>query len=756
MRIIQKLRAVRKLFYRTKKVPLVLQFEMVECGAASLSMILRFFGYFLGLPELRTACGVSRDGSNMLNIKRAAIRYGLDVQAARLDSAELAESEHLFPVIAWWNHNHFLVVEGYRLGRFLLVDPAGGRYGLDTEDFSKSFSGLVLSMKPGPAFEKRGKQESFLKLFLPYVWSYKYSILFLFAIAVAMLIPSLANPGLSGAFVSEFLQNKRYSLGIPIVWLTIFMSLLATGLSLVELKVIRRMALQVQRTLSLQIALKLFTVDYSFFSSRYLGDISGRLGLANSVSSILIHQMIPAVYGLVGALLTLPFIVLISWQLSLVSLVYVLLTTALSVYSAHYVLDSRRSIEVESGKLSGISVRMFTDTKTIKSSGLQASYLERYQELYAPVLEKQQSIQAVSSIFSWVGTLIETLYSYGTIAFSGYLVMVGEINLAGFMAFQVLRSQVTAPLLGVSSLINSYQNAAAELCRLEDLYQAKDDPKVRSLDTLREQFSLPSEDTAKQIHSSELDSLSSPSVQLDNVSLTFSPIKPPVIRDVNLVIHPGMMVTFVGPSGSGKSTILKLVSGLYQPSSGAIRFDGSMWSDYQPHVLHQQIGYVAQESNAFRGSIHDNITMFNPHWSQDDVIRAADLALLSPVLNDLPQGTETLLGDSGTGLSGGQLQRLEIARALVKEPSILCLDEATSALDTPTETKLLQQLCTKGFTMLCVSHRLVSAKMSDLVVAIKEGEIIEAGHPDELAGDPNSYFSFLLSQDPDQDKGRGL
>lgn len=755
MKISQKLLAVKNILFGAKKVPLVLQFEMVECGAASLSMILRFFGCFVGLPELRTTCGVSRDGSNMLNIKRAAIRYGLDVQSFRLDSAQLAESGHLFPVIAWWNHNHFLVVESYKFGRFLVVDPSGGRYGLDAEAFSKSFSGLILSMKPGSAFEKCGKQENFLKLFLPYIVSYKYSILFLLAIAVAMLIPSLANPGLSGTFVSEFLQNKRYSLGVPIVWLTIFISLLATGLSLVELKVIRRMALQVQRTLSLQIALKLFTVDYSFFSSRYLGDISGRLGLANSVSSILIHQMIPAVYGLVGAFLILPFIVLISWQLSIVSLFYVLLTTALSIYSAHYLLDSKRSIEVESGKLAGISVRMFTDTKTIKSSGLQSSYLERYQELYAPVLEKQQSIQAVSSIFSWFGTLIETLYGYGTIAFSGYLVIVGEINLAGFMAFQVLRSQVTTPLLGFTSLIDSYQNAAAELCRLEDLYQANDDPKVRSLDALKGQFRLPSENPTKEVKSDAIASLDSSSIQLENISLTFSPIKPPVIRDINIDIQPGMMVTFVGPSGSGKSTILKLVSGLYQPTTGEIRFDGHTWSDYQPHVIHQWVGYVAQESNAFQGSIHDNITMFNPRWSRDDVNRATDLSLLSPVLNDLPQGAQTILGDSGAGLSGGQLQRLEIARALVKKPSILCLDEATSALDTPTELKLLQQLRSQGLTMLCVAHRLVSAKMSDLVVAVKDGEIIEAGHPDQLSADPASYFSFLLSQDPEHNTEGG-
>lgn len=733
---------------RHKRVPLVLQFEMVECGAASLSMILKYYGLYIGLPELRVACGVSRDGSNMLSIKQAAMNYNLDVRAYKTKADELISIIRESPGIIWWNHNHFLVLEKIVNDRFYLVDPASGRYSVNKNDFQDAYSGLILTFFPSASFKEAGHEENPLQSFSPHLLSYKYSILFLFCIALAMLIPSLASPGLSGAFVDSFLQNKKYNLGIPIVWLSIFVALLSSLLSLVELKTVRRISLQMQRKLSLQIALKLLQVNYNYYTTRYLGDIAGRLGLAASVSSTLVHQILPAILSLVGAFLILPFIVLISWQLSFVSLIYVVLTSLLSFWAVTVVLDSQRSLELESGKLSGMTVRIFTDTKTIRSSGLERFYLEKWQELYAPVLFKQQMIHRTSNLFQWLSTLINTLYSYGTIALSGYLVMKGDINLAGFMAFQVLRGQVTGPLLSASGLINTFQTASAELCRLDDLRSASDDTKVRSLDRINQSIGFESNKETKRSlpvpNANRENKLIDSSLTLANVSLRFSPIKPPVITDVSLSVPPGKMLTLVGPSGSGKSTLLKAITGLYDVTEGSILYGGKTWQCFESQYIRSQVGYVSQDVTSFRGTIRDNITLFNSSWSEKSIQHACSLSGLNHILASLPMGLDTLLGDSGSGLSGGQLQRLEIARALLKSPAIICLDEATSALDIPSEIKLIENIKAEGITIICVAHRLISALKSDYVAVLFNGRLAEFDSPQNLSSDKSSYFHKLL------------
>lgn len=729
------------------RVPLVLQFEVVECGAASLSMIFKYFGLHLPLSELRKACGVSRDGSNMLNIKKAAETYGLEVQAYQPTVVDLLNKKVSFPVISWWNYNHFIVLEKVVTNDFFISDPAGGRYVLEKDDFEKSYSGLVLTFDRTSSFQKKGVDENPLKLFIPYLLKYKIPILFLGGIALAALIPNLVSPGLSGAFVNDFLQNKRYNIGIPIIWLSIFIAILSLGLSLVELKVVRRMALLIQRKLTLEIAIKLMTVDFSFYSSRYLGDISGRLGLGSNISSILVHQLLPLILGLIGAALILPFIFIISWQLSLFSLTYVFVTTIVSLVSVNLVLDSNRSIQVESGKLSGLNVRMFSDIKTIKSSGLQYSYLERYQELYAPILSKQQSIQLTSSVFSWISTFVQSIYSYGSIALSGFLVMKGEINLAGFMAFQALRSQVTAPLLSISSFLNTYQTAVAELSRLTDLTDNPDDKRVRSLKTITQSLSDSkstlfennfADDTIDDQYSDFKGNIS-----INNLSLNFSPLLPPVLSDLSFEIKQGEMVTFVGSSGSGKSTLLKIIAGLYTNTSGSIQYDKQQWDENNSALIRSRIGYVAQDAVAFNGTIRDNISLYDSDITDEDISRSLAIAELSSFVSQSKNGLQSLIKDNGSSLSGGQLQRLELARAFVKSPLVVCLDEATSSLDMPTEKKLLNNLKKEGVTIVCVAHRLASALMSDKVIVLENGSIVEMGSPAELLADPNSIFSNL-------------
>ena len=731
-----------------RKVPLVLQYEMVECGAASLSMILRSMGKFLPLSELRYQCGVSRDGSNLLNVKKAAIHYGLDVKAAKPTVDEICEGKVTFPCIAWWNFNHFLVLESASSSSIHIVDPAGGRYVCNKDQLKASYSGYVLQFKPTATFTRSGKPENEFINFLPYLSSYRNAIAFLLVVSTSLLVTSLASPGLSGAFVQSFLGEQRYELGIPILWLSLLVVFLAGSLTWVQLSVVRRIALSLQRRLSVEIARKLLSVDYKFFTSRFLGDIASRLNLSENIVSVLVNQFLVFILGLVGVFLLLPFVLLISWQLTAVSIGYVILSVSIAYLAIGKVRDSNRSIQLETGKVSGITVRILSDTRTIKASGLENRYLSTYLDLFTPILRKTQEVQSDMNMFLFASKLLGSLYDYGTVAYSGFLVMQGSMNLAGFMAFQVLRSEITTPLLNMSTILTQLQQAEAELGRLHDLRMVEDDPKVRSLASLD---SIDTE-TFKEIKSDQLSKVQlvsdyPNSIEVLNLSLRYSPLTPEVLKDISFSVAPGDLVSIVGPSGSGKSTLIKVLTGLYKESSGSILYSGRNWMEYQDSSIRQSFAYVSQESSAFRGTVLDNLTLYNSSYSLEQVRDACRKACIDQVIMNLPSGYETTLGDRGMGLSGGQLQRLEIARALLRGPKILFLDEATSALDIPTETQIITNIKSLSIATICVAHRLISAKMSDLVIVLDSGMIAEMAAPSVLAESVNSIYSQLLKSE---------
>ena len=332
--------------------------------------------------------------------------------------------------------------------------------------------------------------------------------------------------------------------------------------------------------------------------------------------------------------------------------------------------------------------------------------------------------------------------------------MQGSMNLAGFMAFQVLRNEITGPLLGVSNLLEQLQQSEAELGRLQDLRLVENDPKVRSLNSYKSQFGeskLNSVSEEKRATSK----ISKPrSISLTDVDQTFSPLSPNVLTDINLNIESGELVSIIGPSGSGKSTLIKNIVGLYQPTKGQILYGNHDWMDYDDETIRQSFAYVSQETNIFRGTIYDNLTMYNEDYDLEQVRKVARIACFDDVVMNLPQGYSHQLGDNGNGLSGGQLQRLSITRALLNSPQILFLDEATSALDVPTERMVIQNIKQLDLTVIAVAHRLLTAKLSDPVIVLDKGAIKESGHPDELLQQDDSLFKKLVRTKNNQNESK--
>ena len=735
---------------KIKTVPLVLQYEAVECGAASLSMILRSHGKYMPLGEIRIGCAVTRDGSNLKNLTLYAKSLGLTSQGKRIGVKTLSKKEEdFFPCICFWRNCHFLVLEGVdQDGRFNIADPAGGKYSLSQEEFAKSYSTITVTFTTNENFVKSGKKESEIGNFLPYLKLFVKPFIVAFAIAALLVIPSLAIPGMSGIFLNDFLQNNRMNVGIPIIWLSFIAVALNFGLKRYQSVILRRVLLSLQRRLSLQIAKKLFSVNYNFFLTRFAGDVANRLLIGLEASNALINELVVFILGIASAFILLPFVLLISWQLTLLSLVYVGINIFLSIRVSRVLLDTNKSLEIESGKMGGLSIRMLTDIETIKASGLEQNYLSAWQDIFAPVQSKTQYTALTMAQFTAVNEFINSVFQYGTITVSGFLVMAGEINLAGFIAFQALRGEFVQPLLGLGSLVSNLQQTEATLGRLTDLFSVKNDIKVRTLNELPnlnrdEERKVTVMDSSSEELKSSMDDHS---LVVKDLKMAFSPIKPPFIDNIDFCLPEGKMMTIVGKSGCGKSTLIKLLTSLIEETSGDIYYGNSKWLDYEDHVIRGCIGYVSQEVVGLRDTIENNIKLFRPDYSLADVREASSMAMLDDLILSLPNSYSTLLGDGGSGLSGGQLQRLEIARALLKKPKILFLDEATSALDVPTEKAIFNNLKKSGITIISVAHRLVSAEMSDFILYLDDGKQVEFGPPDVLKNQAG-YYSKLYSAD---------
>ncbi|MBV2351367.1 ATP-binding cassette domain-containing protein [Synechococcus sp. HK05] len=736
-----------------KKTPLVLQYEVAECGAASLSMVLRYYGLFLPLSQLRYECGVSRDGSNLLNIKNAAQRFCLKASGVRANPEELLAQDNIFPCICWWDFNHFLVVEGVRKNKVLIVDPAKGRYGVTPLDFARHFSGIALLLTPDTGFAPAGKPEREFRKFLVHLLDYKLTLAILLALALFSAPLSLFSAGLSGAFLSEVIQSQRFSYAIPIIWLTFLIAGLQIVDSLLNTNIYRRLTVDFSKKLTLDIGQKLFTVNFDFYSTRFLGDIASRLSLGSQISSDLFHTFAPKLASFSSSMLMAPFIFLISWQLSLVTIVYLLITTALTVYTTLSTVDALRSIDLEMGKLDGIIVRILKDIRLIKACNLDNLYISEVLDLRSPVLVKTQAMGFRLNNLGFFNSLLSSIYEYSSIALAALLVILGDLNLAGFMAFQSLRGFLSAPISELTTMFEEIQRADASLGRLTDLFSVSDDPKIHSLDRLASQNRFLKQSIRLPSNQMQLPVPDELALSIHNLSYQFSPLQQPVLSDISLELKPASMTTIVGPSGSGKSTLLKIIAGLSGSYLGDLLFSGHPWSSYDDAAIRGALGYVSQETAAMRASIFENIRLFDPDVSELDIQEAAEIALFSDVVAELTRGYATVLKESGMALSGGQMQRLAITRALCRKPKLLILDEATSALDVPTELAILNNIRSLGVTVLCVAHRLISAEMSDHVIVLQSGHVVEQGTPQQLKQTTGSIYSRLLADESSSQRG---
>jgi ATP-binding cassette subfamily B protein len=715
---------------RRVKTPIVLQYEAVECGAASLKIVLGYLGKVVSLAELRERCGISRDGVTAIQLKRTALSYGLEVRAYRC-SADQLQTKAKVPVILFWNFNHFLVLEGFDGNKVYLSDPARGRYSVAWEEFLTSFTGVVLELKPGPDFKRGGNERGLYHLVPQLLRPYSSLVPWIVVVALVGSVPELFIAGATAQFIDAFLQDGRENIAVPVIWITAIASITVIGLLNVQKFLLRIVGNLLVRRLSSLLYISLFSLPYRYFMQRMGGELSQRLSLPFSLVQLSITGLVDFLLSLGSGLLALVVGLFISPWLSLLTLLISGGNAALSIWMRELRKGDNYRLAMLQGKAIGIGMAILQGVESIKASGLENEAFVMWSASFKEGLEEIQKQSLVNTLLGAVGTTSGFLLRTSVVLLGGLLIIVGQLSLGELMAFQFLMGLIQLPLQQLTLINSQLQQLDGEMGRFNDIADTAVDPAVRS-------FQL-SAFNATLVPQRQLQGR----IELRNLAFQFSNTTPLMFEGLNLDLAKGQHLAIVGSSGSGKSTLLRLICGLMQPTSGAINYDGRPWMDWDDPTLRHSMALVSQDVFVFAATLQENLTLWDGLFSEANSLDAlADVGLLEELGG--AAALQRQLREGGSNLSGGQRQRIEIARALLRKPSILLMDEATSALDNRRERQVLETVKRRSPTLITVAHRLYSAEISDLVLVLDRGVPVELGPPQVLAANQGGPFQRLL------------
>ena len=727
--------AIVQRFRVRRRTPTILQMEAVECGAASLNMILGYFGAIVPLSELRQACGISRDGSKATDIISAARRYGLNAKGFKTDLAGLQTLE--CPYIIFWNFNHFIVVEGFHKQRVFLNDPATGPRTVSRTEFSESFTGVVLTFLPSETFQKGGHKPS-VRLAL---WSrLNGSIVplsFCFLVGFLLVLPGLAMPAFSQMFVDQVLIHRQTDWLPPLLVGMVFTTTLTGLLTRVQLQILRRLKLKLSISLSSRFLWHLLHLPVSFYDQRFAGEISSRLQLNDRLAGLLSGQL--ATTAIACVMLVFYGWVMTRYDLILtcISLMFIAVNLIAMRWVSRQRIDMNTRLMQEQGKVSAIAIAGLQSMETLKASGLETDFFTRWAGYYAKALNARQAMETLNQQLGLLPTFLSTVSTMLLLVIGGVRVMDHALTIGQLVAFQSLVQQFMQPVNQVMRLGNDFQELEGTMTRLDDVLRNPTDPLLE-----RSQTDQPDAMPVATATQPKLQGY----LELRNLTFGYNRSAPPLIENFSLKLKPGQRVALVGGSGSGKSTLAKVVAGLYQPWSGEIYFDGHSRCDLPRAVLVNSIAMVQQDVLLFSGSVRDNLTLWDTTIGDSSLMQACRDAAVHDVIAALPGGYTADLLEGAANLSGGQRQRLEIARSLVTEPAILIMDEATSALDAETEQLIDDSLRLRGCTCLIVAHRLSTIRDCDEIIVLDRGKVVQRGSHDVLAQVEGHYLQLIKSE----------
>ena len=711
--------------------PVLLQMHASECGAACLGIVLAYFGRWVPLTELREKCEVSRDGSSAASILRASRHYGLECSGLSVRADQLKMLQ--LPLILFWQFSHFVVLDGFDGRHFHLNDPSTGRRRISAEEFYKDYSGIALRFKRGADFKPGGEQPDLFRqlgALLAGSWNLLTGVI---ACGLMLTLLTLIIPATLGVFVDDVIENHGSWGGL--VTALLGGGLLVYVLSLLKHRFLKRLAVRVSVIGFSRSVSRLLRLPVEFFEHRLAGDLTDRVSSTDRIARNLADQFLVLIIDMAMSVVLLMAMFAYDILLTLIVLLLALLHGMLAHFLNALRAVRSQAMRREQGLLIGLGMQMLSHADNLRMTGSDDRFFSRWSGQQARELRARQLYSELGSISTSLPGLVDALRSAAILGVGGGLVMTGEMTLGTLVGFYILAEMFLAPVRRFLEFAENRQALETDMQRLEDISKTDEDPvfsrrnpEPESISTFNGRLQLAGQ------------------LELRNLTFGFNKSRPPLIKDFNLVIKPGQRVAVVGPSGSGKSTLARLVSGVYPPWSGEILFDDHLRDQIPEEVLRQSISMVDQEIVLFSASLRDNITLWNPAVPDEILFAATRDAQIHDEILLRTQGYSTLVEEGGANFSGGQQQRLEIARALVGNPTVLILDEATSALDAATEEFVDDALRRRGVTCLIVAHRLSTVRDCDEIIVLDKGVTVQRGTHDELIADRDgAYYKLVRS-----------
>ena len=725
-------RAVRRRLSGRVRTPVYLQQEAADCGAACLGIVLAHYGRWVPLEALRGSCAVGRDGCTAADVVRAADTYGISSTGWRQSLSDLRKLR--LPAILFWEFNHFVVLEGFSRRGYRVNDPAVGHRVVDEEAFSESFTGVALELEPTTRFRRGGRRPGALRLLWPWLRRFKPALLAATLAGLLLAVPGLALPLLLSAFVDHVLAGAQDRWASALIGGMVISGVAIYLLTWLQRRLLRKLAVRLTIEQSDRYFVRLLRLPMRFFLQRHAGDLVERARLIGLVAQTSTAQIVTLAIEFVMsiAFLALMF-VFHAWLAALVAAMGLACVVLVRLLSRHRT-DLNHRLGREQGKLAGVGMAGLRRIESLRATATEDDFFSKWSGYQARELGARQDFAELGHVVAALPLLFTLLGAAVVFGLGGWQVMSGTMSVGTLIALHVLAGNFLQPVGRLAQLTDVVQTLEAELARLNDVFDAPID----------ESRDAPATEAPGRIVSVGGRMRLAGRVEMRDLTFGYTTHRPPLIEGFNLVIEPGQRVSVVGPSGSGKSTLSLLAAGVYRPWSGEILFDGRPRHEIPPEVLADSVSIVSQHTMLFAATVRENLTMWNPTVPEESLVAAARDAQIHEEIIARPLGYDSMVEEGGRNFSGGQRLRLDIARSLVSNPSVLILDEATSSLDTVNEFLVDEALRHRGCACLIIAHRLSTIRDSDRILVLDRGRVVQEGTHDELiAVEDGLYRGFL-------------
>lgn len=717
---------------RRVETPSILQMEATECGAASLTMILAYYGLYVPLEKVREACGVNRDGVSANNICKGAKQFGCQAAGFFFPAKKMLNAEP--PLIIHWEFNHFVVFEGVEDGIAYIDDPAAGHRKIPWDDFVTSYTGIAIKVRPGENFQPGGKPYSVIEVLGKKLLSEKGIALFVCLLSLFMIVPRMAQPAVQQVFMDDVLSMKHPDWSFYVLCFLggiLVLQLILNGLR--EL-VLYRWQIKLNCADSARFFWHTLHMPIPFFQQRNANEVASRVGFNQSIANTLTNSAATAGLDLIVAIFYLTLLLHYSVTLTIIGVGLMGVNIAGFFWVRKKLLEVNIQTQMESGKELACVMNGLSMIDSLKANGKEEDLFARWAGYRSKAMAGSQKAQEYSMILAVLPVLTGGLTNAFIMTFGGFSIMDGVLSTGAYMAFQSLLGSFQQPVGNILNLGAELQQTEMQLKRIDDV-----------LAHPKDMLNFPDEEPA--IKKNYLNG----KIELKDMTFGYSKLHAPLFDKFNMKLEPGDWVALVGGSGSGKSTIAKIILGFYEEWSGEVLFDGKPRKEINHSVICNSMASVDQDIYLMEGTIEENISMFDSSIRHEDVVRAAKDACIYDDIVRLEGGFEYKVAEGGNNFSGGQRQRLEIARALANNPTMLILDEATSALDPIVEQQVIENIRHRGCSCIVVAHRLSTIRDCDEIIVIDHGKIVERGTHTSLMELQGAYAGLV-----DTKKGGGM